>query len=276
MFNYWTEGGFIAWGQEPDDDTGRTPLQLFMDGRAQAVYEPEDFKVWQGITSAGPVVRIAQIRKTTPDYTKVGEWIDKQLKEHDVWVVLMPTNQFGTPFVKGLEANLNWVLVFLNDKQKLFVDITTPRGKELFEGIFNGKTLYPDDFSKNLIFAHNMLLFGKEKNVKKRALDSAVKAFELNPSQAAMREIIFAARFRELKPFVNRFCKNYLDDFTKNKKLYTKQDGYLHRIWSALVAADYLKGVAKIQKKPNLVRFYETKKRQYSKERQPLHKRMKW
>jgi hypothetical protein len=36
MLNYWTEGGFIAWAQEPDPDTGRTPLQLYMDGRAQA------------------------------------------------------------------------------------------------------------------------------------------------------------------------------------------------------------------------------------------------
>ncbi|MHC4221959.1 MAG: hypothetical protein ACYST9_06015, partial [Planctomycetota bacterium] len=36
MFNAWTEGGFIALSQEPDPETGRTPLQLFMDGRAQA------------------------------------------------------------------------------------------------------------------------------------------------------------------------------------------------------------------------------------------------
>ena len=36
MFNYWTEGGFIAWAQQPDSNTGKTPLQLFIDGRAQA------------------------------------------------------------------------------------------------------------------------------------------------------------------------------------------------------------------------------------------------
>ncbi|HUT62644.1 MAG TPA: hypothetical protein VMZ04_01685, partial [Anaerolineae bacterium] len=43
MFNYWTEGGFIAYGQEPDSATGKTPLQLFMDGRAQAAYEHDSF-----------------------------------------------------------------------------------------------------------------------------------------------------------------------------------------------------------------------------------------
>jgi len=276
MFNYWTEGGFIAWGQEPNDDTGRTPLQLFMDGRAQAAYEPQDYHVWTTIMSGGPAIRGARLRKIAPDYAKVGEWTDKQLKRHNVWVVLMPANQFGSPFVRGLEANLNWPLVFLNDKQKLFVDITTPQGKELFEGVFNGKTLYPDDYSKNLIIAHNVLLFGKEKDAKKRALDFAIKAFALNPSQTPMQKIIFATRFPELRPLVNRFCKNYLDDFTKNKKFYAKQDGYFLRIWSAVTAVDYLQRIAKIQKNPNLVRFYDVKKKQYFNEQKPLRERKRW
>lgn len=276
MFNYWTEGGFIGWGQEPDGDTGRTPLQLFMDGRAQAAYEPKDYNTWSTIMAGGSVVGAAKIRKITPDYAKVGEWIDKQLKKRDVWVVLMPANQFNSPFVKGVEANLNWALVFLNDKQRLFVDITTPQGKEVFEGVFNGKTLYPDDFSKNLIIAHNMLLFGKEQSMKKQGLDSAIKAFELNPSQTPMQKIIFAARFPELRPLVIRFCKNYLDDFMRNKNLYAKQDGYLHRVWSALVAIDYLRKVAQAQKNPNFVRFCDAKRKQYLNEQKPLRERMRW
>jgi len=276
MFNYWTEGGFIAWGQEPDEQTGRTPLQLFMDGRAQAAYEPKDYNTWSRIMVGGPVVKVARIRKMTPDYAEVGVWIDKQLKKRDVWVVLMPANQFDTPFVKGLEVNQNWALVFLNDKQKLFVDITTPQGKEVFEGVFNGKTLYPDDFSKNLIVAHSMLLFGKEQSVKKQGLDSAIKAFELNPSQTPMREIIFAARFPELRPLVVRFCKNYLDDFTRNENFYAKQHGYLHRVWSALVAIDYLRKVAQARANRDLVRFCDAQKKKYLSEQKPLRERMKW
>ncbi|HUT57584.1 MAG TPA: hypothetical protein VNA25_07005, partial [Phycisphaerae bacterium] len=53
MLNYWTEGGFIAWGQEPDPNTGRTPLQLFMDGRAQAAYNRKAFDVWTYIMAGG-------------------------------------------------------------------------------------------------------------------------------------------------------------------------------------------------------------------------------
>ena len=160
MFNYWTEGGFIAWGQEPDPNTGRTPLQLFMDGRAQAAYETKVYQTWSNIMSGGPIVQSAAIRKTTPDYVKVGQWIDEQLKKHDVWVILIPLSDpevYNGPFVKGIERNPNWPLVFFNNTEKLFIDITTPQGKELFEGISNGKTLYPDEFSKDLIIAYNML-----------------------------------------------------------------------------------------------------------------------
>ncbi|MHC4458375.1 MAG: hypothetical protein ACYS0I_15065 [Planctomycetota bacterium] len=279
MFNYWTEGGFIAWGQEPDPNTGRTPLRLFMDGRAQAAYEPRAYQVWQEIMSGGPTVQSARIRKrklTTDDYVKIGQWADKRLKNHKVWLVLMPLAEVNKPFARGLEHNSNWPLVFFNNKQKLYVDVTTPRGKKVFEGMFNGKTLYPNDFSKNLIVAHNMLLFGKEEAAKKRGLDFAIKAFALNPSQTSVREILYASRFAKLTPLVNDFCKNYFDDFAKNKGLYAKQDGYLHRIWAALLVAERLQQIAKIQKNTKLAQFYAAKRKEYNDEQRPLHKRKRW
>ncbi len=64
MFNYWTEGGFIAWGQEPDPETGRIPLQLFMDGRAQAAYDVSVFDLWSDIFSGGPLPYAAAGRPT--------------------------------------------------------------------------------------------------------------------------------------------------------------------------------------------------------------------
>ena len=276
MLNYWTEGGFIAWSQEPDPNTGRTPLQLFMDGRAQAAYEPEVYQLWSQIMSGGPAVQSARIRRTTPDYAKVGQWLDKKLKSLNVWVVLIPSNQFGVPFTKGLEYNPNWPLVFFNNKQKLFIDVKTPQGKKLFEGIFSGETLYPDDFSRNLIIAHNMLLFGKEMAVRKEGLNFAVKAFKSNPSQAPMQKIVSAARFNELRPFVNVFCKSYFDDFAKNKNLYIKQDGYLQRIWAALITAGHLQQVAKMQKNTELVQFYEAERKKYNNEQQLFNKTKRW
>ncbi len=188
----------------------------------------------------------------------------------------MPAGQFNKPFVKGLENNPNWPLVFFNNKQKLFIDITTTQGKELFAGISKGKTLYPNDFSRNLIFAHYLLLPKREKAAHKQGLDFAIKAFKLNPSQAPMGKIIFAATFAELRPRVNKFCKDYIDDFTENKNRYAKQDGYHHRIAAALNAASYLQRIAETQKNTKLVQFYSDKTKEYNDERKQLLKRKRW
>jgi hypothetical protein len=272
MFNYWTEGGFIAWGQEPDPNTGRTPLQLFMDGRAQAAYEPKVYQTWTTIMSGGPIVQRAMIRKTTPDYAEIGQWIEEQLKKYDVWVVLMPLEVYNEPFVKGLERNPNWPLVFFNNTEKIFIDVTTPQGKELFEGIFNGKTLYPDEFSKDLVIAYNIV----GGTAKKQGLDFAIKAFNLYPSQAPMQIILPLAQYAELRPFISDFCKNYFDEFAKDKSLYAKQDSYLHKIWAALLASRYLRESAAKQGNTELVQFYDAKMQEYQSEQEPLQKSRRW
>jgi hypothetical protein len=184
MFNYWTEGGFIAYGQQPDPNTGKTPLQLFMDGRAQAAYEPVIYKRWSDIMAGGSLARQktdnARARGrglSSADYKEIGDWINKQfkLKKHNVWAVLMPANQFGSVLVRGLERNPDWRLVFFNNKQKLFVDITTKRGDELFNGIFNEQTIYPDDFSKKLNLAHNKLLIASRLESQKQQIEKIRK-----------------------------------------------------------------------------------------------------
>jgi len=280
MFNYWTEGGFIAWGQQPDPNTGRTPLQLFMDGRAQAAYEPRAYHTWSGIMFGGRIAarlkqnaRVRRRELTAAEYAEIGQWIDKQLKDHDVWAALMPLGQFDTPFVRGLEATGNWRLIFLNNKQKLFVDIRTPQAQKLFDGILNGQTVYPDDFSKNLIIAHT--LFAQGKSVE-QGLDFAIKAFKLNPSQAPILEIMSARKFSELIPRITDFCKDYFDDFEKKKDLYTKQDGYLHRIWAAMVAASHLRSAAEKQGNTELAQFYDAKRQEYNNEQKPIRGRRTW
>lgn len=272
MLNYWTEGGFIAWGQEPDPNTGKTPLQLFMDGRAQAAYDLRAFDIWTYIVSGGPTVQSARIRKrnlTPADYTEIGNWTKEQLKKQNVWVVLMPPTVRGKPPmpVRGLESTSNWPLVFVNNKQKLFVDRTTPRGKELCEGIFNGKTLYPDEFSKTLTMAHHLLLYYQGGNSKKQGFDYAVKAFYLNPSVAPMLEILLVAtRFAELRPQIYDFCKNYVDYFIKNKDNFVKQDGYSDIIQAARLACLHLANTPEARKNKELAKFYATKAQEYKNE----------
>ena len=279
MFNYWTEGGFIAYGQQPDPNTGKTPLRLFMDGRAQAAYEPAAYERWAQIMSGGPTVHNARIRRhklTAADYTKIGRWIGEQLKKHNVWVVLMPFNQCDKPFVKGLEYNPDWRLIFFNNKQKLFADTTTPQGKKLLEDMLNNKIIYPDDFSRNLIIAHNMLLFGRDSAVKKQGLDFAIEAFKLNPSPLPMQQILLASRYPELRGYINKFCENYLDDFAKNENRYFKQDGYRNRTVAALFASDYLRKSAEGQKNDKLAKLYSDKKKKYNDALKQIARGKRW
>jgi hypothetical protein len=276
MFNYWTEGGFIGWGQEPDPNTGQTPLQLFMDGRAQAAYDRDVFDAWTTIMAGGEVaariVKRAKAREqslTRADYVDIGQWMDEQLRGRNVCVVLMPHAEYRTPppekyyrkasyhAIQGLERNPNWRLVFFNNKQKLFVDIRTPQGKALYDGIFNGKTVYPDEYHRNLICAHSWLYYRRGIAEKKKGFDFAVKAFNLNPSPAPMREIMLvASRFAGIKPDVKKFCENYVSEFTENEADWIELDGYRDRVEAARLACIYLESVARTQKDTRLANSY--------------------
>ncbi|MCF7956970.1 MAG: hypothetical protein K9M57_00840 [Phycisphaerae bacterium] len=43
VFNEWTNGGYVAFGQTPREDNGQPPCKVYMDGRAQAAYRVSHF-----------------------------------------------------------------------------------------------------------------------------------------------------------------------------------------------------------------------------------------
>ena len=302
MFNYWTEGGFIAWGQQPDPNTGKTPLQLFMDGRAQAAYNRTTFDIWTHIMSGGlpgsvgyEIMQGAQIRARTTgqklgqiltpeDYVELGQSLSDEFKKRNVWIVLMPSAVYNDPdqsssyhTIRGFEQNPNWPLVFFNNRQKLFVDTRTPRGRELFEGIFNGKTIYPDDYHKNLISAHFWLRYRPGIEEKKKALDFAIKAFQLKPSPTTILEILLmTTNFPELNPKINKFCSDYFNEFTGKKDIWSKQDGYRHKVEAVRLACYHLKKLAQARRDTKLVNFYAGKENEYLLEMASIHKGKRW
>ena len=302
MFNYWTEGGFIAWGQEPDPKTGKTPLQLFMDGRAQAAYNRTTFDIWTHIMSGGlpgstgyEIMQAAQMRAnmsgknmgqflTPDDYVKIGQSMSDELEKRNVWVVLMPSAVYNDPdqtssyhTIKGLEQNPDWPVVFLNDRQKLYVDIRTPRGRELFEGIFNGKTIYPDDYHGNLIRAHSWFYYRPGIEEKKKALDFAITAFNLNPMPTIILEILLmATNFAELNSRVNQFCSDYFNEFIEKKDVWSKQDGYRHKVEAVRLACYHLKRLAQAQRDTKSVNFYAGKENEYLDELTSIHESKRW
>ncbi|MGA2679819.1 MAG: hypothetical protein ABSF37_11060 [Sedimentisphaerales bacterium] len=263
MLNYWTEGGFIAWGQTPDAD-GHTPLQLFMDGRAQAAYDYQAYGTWSELMSGGPTPRKAMMRNqnmTPDDYVQTGTWIDSRLKQYKVWVVLMPTNQFESSFVKGLEYAQSWRLIFLSDKEKLFVDISTPRGKQLFDGIEDGNTIYPNEVYRDLMIAHNSLLFENTPEQLTRGLGFAIKAYDADPTRTPLQLIqIYNERHPQLRQSIDGFWQKVVDDFEANRKEYFKHSGYYFRAVGVLIGISRLEPQAAAQNKKDVVELYEREK----------------
>ncbi|MHC4702233.1 MAG: hypothetical protein ACYTFQ_16830 [Planctomycetota bacterium] len=292
MFNYWTEGGFIAWGQEPDPCTGKTPLQLFMDGRAQAAYDRAAFDEWSYLMAGGLVTHqiLERIRTkggqvTTDEYKLIGKWMDDQLKARDncVWAVLMPSVVFAGSrskasfhAIKAIELHPGWRLVFLNNRQKLFVDIRTPRGKELFEGIFTGDTVYPDEYHKNVISAHSWYLYRPGLDEKRQGFEFAKRAFELNPSPTPLFEILLYSNVVQLAPQVMEFCEDYVKEFAENQPAWSVQDAYRLKTQAVQFACAHLRNIAKRQGNTKLADSYAAMQQLYDNELRRVAQSKRW
>lgn len=273
MFNYWTEGGFIAWMQIPDPNTGKTPLQLFMDGRAQAAYSTEKYDLWMSIMS-GNLAKLEPLLRAgkRPSDKDIGDAIDEELKKHNVWCVLMPADQFDTPLMDGLEQHPNWRVVFLTNKEKMLVDIETKAGEELFMGMLDGTTKYPNEFSQSLSAAHT-LLFVKDENARARGFALAKRAFEVKPSQMALIELLGAARYPEFKPQILSLLKSYIDTIEQQGKMYDQKDGYNNKLVAAIIAANYLE---RTSNDPRLIESYRDKSQEYKGKQSEAMENSRW
>jgi hypothetical protein len=251
-----------------------------MDGRAQAAYNVKAFDLWTQIMSGGPTVRrvvTTNQELTTKDFIEIGNWISEQLRKEKVWVVLMPANQFDKPFVRGLEhKNAEWPTVYLDDKQKLFVDITTPQGRQLYEEIFTGQTVYPDEYSANMALGHNLLLLADSEQ-RKKGLDLIVRAFRDTPSPSAVIEmLLIAGRFPELIPRVDQVCVDYASDFEENRATYARQDGYNLRLEAARLTLLRLEQLARSRGDTRMADSYRAHSRHYEDARDELSMRKRW
>jgi len=247
VYNYWTEGGFIAYSQIPDPNTGKTPLQLFMDGRAQAAYNTKAYQHWMDIMSGGDPARQAVKANrayTASDYQAIGDWVDKQLEKENVWVVFMPSAQFNSEVIRGLETSPNWRAVYMDEEQRIYADVKFERGRKLYLGMFMDQTKFPDDFSKLLTVGYN-LIYVQDPNKVKNGCEFITQAFMQRPSQITALEVINAGRhFPPFRQQMVAVFNQYLNDFIGKKQTYIKQAGYRSRLLAAIVIGDYMAKVS--------------------------------
>ena len=275
-FNYWTEGGAIAFAQEPDPETGRTPLRLFMDGRAQAAYDHDKFQLWNYIKAGGPAAenaRLARRKLTADDYTKIGKWIDQQMKKYNVWVILMPFNELNSTFLKALKKNKNWATVYADTYQRMFIDTDTPKGKALISDVLNQKVKFPNELSRNLTLG-GILIGASDPRLSQAGCEYLKKALEIRPSQVSIMELINAARRKNLRNSASAGIKEYFERFSKSKDAWSKQGGYEKRLTAAIMAAKYLAQTSRAN--PELSKQYNKLAAEYIKEQPRISKNSRW
>ena len=71
-------------------------------------------------------------------------------------------------------------------------------------------------------------------------------------------------------------CKEYFDEFEKNKALYAKQDGYYYKIIAALYAVIYLQESAQIQQNTEMSQLYQEKRAEYGNEISNIFSKIVW
>ncbi len=283
MFNYWTEGGFIAWGQEPDPNTGGTPLKLFMDGRAQAAYDRNAYNTWQLIMAGGYIGerlnKAAEARGgklDAEDFRKIGEWIDTQLKEQDVWVTLMPTNQRENPFLDAIEHTPNWQFVYFDNEQQIMVDTEQEKGRELFDKVLRGEARYPDDFTKQLMIARSVRTTATDTEGLIKGYNAALEAFMLRPSLVSAKELYAYSKYAELKRRAGDVFNAYFGDLLKNEKTWKKKNGHVDRLMAGMYSASYLLQAARERGDRDAAVYYSDQFNKFDAERDELMTDKRW
>jgi hypothetical protein len=146
----------------------------------------------------------------------------------------------------------------------------------LMEDILTGKAKFPDDFSRNLVLAYNMLFRIDDPKAKQEGITLAIRALNEHPCQPVMQILIYAARFSELRPAITEAIGKYYDDFVKNHQTLSKEDGYQHKAIAAINAAGYLGHLARSNKDQEKAEQYGTMQGQIAKELNELTQNKRW
>ena len=92
-----------------------------------------------------------------------------------------------------------------------------------------------------------------------------------------MRMITSLAKYTKgVNPRVEKFCKDYVEDFDNNNDSHFAQDGYIHKLHSALLASSYLDNFYRLQNQPDKSKAYLAKVKEYQKEHRKLKYGAQW
>ena len=244
-----------------------------MDGRAQAAYNHDKFRLWQSIFSGGPVAQKIMVQKkkfSQKDFKEIGQWINNQLEEHEVWVVLMPSSQQTSTFMKALATTENWKTAYIDNVQHMLINSKTSQGEKLISQILQNKILFPSDYSKDLT-TFRVITENQYTDRYNELYDSVKTEFDRFPFPLTVASLIRLRGFPTFKENVYRDITNYLDDFTQEKEALKKESGYLQRLATADICARFL-----AQERPKDSKRYVAQSREFRKETGTIRQHNVW
>jgi D-alanyl-D-alanine carboxypeptidase len=166
---------------------------------------------------------------TSKEFQAIGNWIDKQLKERQVWVTLMPNSQESSVFMRSLSSVPNWKTGYTDNTQHMLIDTDSEQGKILIAAILEGTARFPDIISRSLTTTTAIY----ENNYVQRTNDLyaiAKEGFDTFPYPAVTIALTRTSGVPAFRENITNDLKAYLEDFTRNQDAYQKQHGYLLRL----------------------------------------------
>lgn len=242
LFAFWQETGFIMWAQEPEPVTGRMPVQVLIDGRAQGAYPIGTFREYIQLRDGGPTgeaVRQEERAFTPAEADAVRAFLQDHLRQMGINLALIPGDEAQAPISQALFNTPGWQVVYMDYRHTLLVDTTTAAGKALGDGVWNGATRFPAGEAQALTRCFLLLQRGDEASLGE-AFSLAGKALAIAPSQRAVTYAAQAGeatgRGDELDALLRATASSYLD----RREALRRQDGYYRPLVAAFAALGHL------------------------------------
>jgi len=254
MWNFWDEGGFLASCQQPDG-SGRPPVQIFIDGRAQAAYDVGALQSYLGLLNGDGGAPVSGKDAAPPaELAALRSWTADRLRELGVWIALVPAGHQSTAIARAVVGLPGWKLVYIDPEHGLFVDTGDPLGRALSDRVADGSARYPSAASARLTAAFRLLPPATEAD-QRRAVDLARESYRARPSGLAVLCAIRAARTAAVRAEALRFCREVAEEFETNRQRHRAADGYALRLDAASTALQQLAADANKNKQADVLRW---------------------
>jgi hypothetical protein len=163
----------------------------------------------------------------------------------------------------------------MDEHQRMYVNRTMKKGKDLLTKVLNKKAKFPTEYSKNLTLSRLNMRMGSRNAL--NGYEYGKKAFEIDQTQAAMIQISFETnRYKSLlSRRAAKYVEAYVEDFKKNRAAKSKEGGYAKKLEAAYIGASYLSRVYE-KKDAKKSKEYLQLTANFTEERKQIARDYKW